>query len=706
MKKLLLIIFGALLIGGAQAQVLFQESFSSGTIPVPGWTIFGNASNFSAPASSNAGGTAPELQFDNDPVFPTTNLRIISPQINTTGATSIIIRFKHKFEHNSGSTAVNLSVETRGSSSGSWNNVWTTPATTSIPAEGKIIVVSNANVGSATFQLSFLLNGSSQTMKNWYIDDVEVIKPTTLDGAISSVSLPAVFIGPQTIQGQYCNLGTTPINSIDVSWRVDEGDIHTTNMTGLNIPLGGSGNYTSPDQMDLPEGDYALNIWVSNVNGQPVDDIPANDTLTKALSIPDHIVYYKPLFEEFTSSTCSPCASFNNGTFNPWLAQHTDDDLTLIKYQMNWPGSGDPYYTPEGGTRRDYYGVNAVPELVIDGNKLGQPSSAQINNAYNATSGAICNYGIESTHEIQGNIVSIDANIIPYASYSNVKVQIGIVERITTQNVATNGETEFHHVMMDMVPDGNGTTVNLVAGQPINLKFNVDMSSTNVEEMDDLMVAIFLQESAKDVLQTAYSTEIGATLSSSIPNNAIDVPVDQPIVINYSQAVRMIGGAAITNANVGSLINFRLGDATGTPVGFTATINSAKTQITITPNPNLGYLQRYYLNILPVENNNSVPTLNTEIVFTTILNVGTENLPLTEFSLYPNPVNSTLYISKADNIKTVEIYNIVGNLIKKIELNNNTGQYGINVSNLSQGLYILKAKGLNNEKAVRFIVTK
>jgi len=34
---------------------------------------------------------------------------------------------------------------------------------------------------------------------------------------------------------------------------------------------------------------------------------------------------------------------------------------------MNWPGAGDPYYTAEGGVRRDFYGVNAVPDLYCNG---------------------------------------------------------------------------------------------------------------------------------------------------------------------------------------------------------------------------------------------------------------------------------------------------------------------------------------------------
>ncbi len=705
MKKLLLIILGTFLINGVQAQLLFQENFDAGTIPVPGWTIMGNTANFASPASSIAGGSAPELQFDNDPPFPTTTMRLISPQINTTGSEQLIVRFKHMFEHGAGSTAVNISVATRGTSSGTWNVVWTQAATATIPAEGVNVLVNNSNVGSATFQISFVMNGTSSAMKNWFIDNVEVLNPLNLDGAISSVNLPPIFVGEQAIEGQFSNLGSTAINSIDVSWRVDEGDVHTTSLTGLDVALGQSGDYESADPMDLPAGVYNLYVWVSNVNGISTDDDPSNDTQVRALTIPEQLIYYKPLFEEFTSSTCAPCASFNNGTFNPFLAQHTDDDLTLIKYQMNWPGSGDPYYTAEGGVRRTYYGVNAVPDLYIDGNKIATSSSA-INAAYNATSGTFADVAIQSTHEIQGNNVIISADLVPYASYSNVKLHMAIVEKITTQNVASNGETEFHHVMMKMVPDASGTTVNIVSGETLHFSHTVNMSSTNVEEMDDLMVAIFIQQADKKIVQSGYSVEVGATMSSSVADEAINVPVDQPITISYSQAVRMIGGAPITNSNVADIIVFKENDEAGAPVSFTATINASKTLITITPSPNLKYLQRYYLNILPVENNFSVPTLNFEIAFTTLLNIGVIDRPVNEFSLYPNPSNSMLYISNTDNYNTVEIYSIVGNLIRSIDVSNNSGKYAINVANIPSGLYILKAKGAQNEKAVRFVISR
>jgi hypothetical protein len=152
MKKLLLIIVCLVLIGGASAQVLFEENFSGGVVPIPGWTFMGNTSNLSNPATANAGGTAPELQFDNDPPFPNTTMRLISPQINTTGYTMVLVRFKHKFEHVAGtSAAFNLKLETR-SSNGAWSTVWSAAPTGNIPAQGVNVAIDNANVGAASFE--------------------------------------------------------------------------------------------------------------------------------------------------------------------------------------------------------------------------------------------------------------------------------------------------------------------------------------------------------------------------------------------------------------------------------------------------------------------------------------------------------------------------------------------------------------------------
>ena len=92
------------------------------------------------------------------------------------------------------------------------------------------------------------------------------------------------------------------------------------------------------------------------------------------------------------------------------------------------------------------------------------------------------------------------------------------------------------------------------------------------------------------------------------------------------------------------------------------------------------------------------PTLSADI--TGVLSV--EDILLkNSIYIYPNPVNSELHI-KTDNIKVEEVilYNILGEPIKKIKLENNT----IDTSIISTGIYLLKIKtdkGIITKKIIK-----
>jgi len=75
----------------------------------------------------------------------------------------------------------------------------------------------------------------------------------------------------------------------------------------------------------------------------------------------------KPCLEHFTASTCPPCASFGP-VFRRTLAEF-GGNYTIIRYQMYWPGTGDPYYFAESKKRRDYYTITGVPGLACNGSK-------------------------------------------------------------------------------------------------------------------------------------------------------------------------------------------------------------------------------------------------------------------------------------------------------------------------------------------------
>ena len=210
------------------------------------------------------------------------------------------------------------------------------------------------------------------------------------------------------------------------------------------------------------------------------------------------------LVEEFTASTCGPCATVN-AWLNPLLVTNADK-IVVVKYQMNWPGAGDIYYTTEGGTRRTFYGVSAVPDGYVNGAKATLNSSSvqtAINNAYAQTAQA----DIAGSYRIVGNMIYIKALVTPLISGDNHVIHCIVNEKSTTQNKATNGETVFHHVMMKMFPNGSGTNVNLTAGTTIPIIASYDMSTTHVEDMTDLEVVVFVQnKSTKAVLNAAYIT--------------------------------------------------------------------------------------------------------------------------------------------------------------------------------------------------------
>lgn len=242
-----------------------------------------------------------------------------------------------------------------------------------------------------------------------------------------------------------------------------------------------------------------------------------------------------PFFEEFASSSCGPCASFNN-VFNPWCVGHADN-ITLLKYPMSWPGSGDPYYTEEGMIRRTYYGVDAVPDLYGNGSKIPANLNA-VNNFYINASQSLANLSIAGNFSVTGTNITIIANILPLQDFPPVTLYVAVFEHTTTGNATTNGETEFHNIMMKMVPDAYGTLVDLNNMELYQFSQTVSLEGTNVEDYNDLGVVFFIQDtSTKEVYQSAYGMEDNVSSSdarlSEIRVDSIPIEGFNPDIFTY-----------------------------------------------------------------------------------------------------------------------------------------------------------------------------
>jgi hypothetical protein len=282
------------------------------------------------------------------------------------------------------------------------------------------------------------------------------------------------------------NYGSTQVTSITASYEVDGAEpVEQTFTVNLGSLATTSLNFTQPIALENP-GAYTVTMRVLQVNGQE-DDIAENNMLVKAVSVPLDNVQRIPMIEHFSSSTCPPCVAVNNSMNT--FCNNNPGRFTYTKYQMNWPGNGDPYYTAEGGVRRTYYGVSAVPFIELD----GASNSGSVNqNVFNQHANQPGYFDVRGSFTTDGNTIHVIADVMPYVDVE-ARVYVSVNEKVTTGNVGTNGETSFHHVFMKMLPNAEGTTFAFTAAEMQRLEFTQNLSGTHVEEMSDLEVSIWVQ---------------------------------------------------------------------------------------------------------------------------------------------------------------------------------------------------------------------
>ncbi len=389
------------------------------------------------------------------------------------------------------------------------------------------------------------------------LDDISVTQIPDYDVKMMSVNIDPITYGAEIpITGIFKNNGLQVINSVVLNWQTEtQNTVHSQEINNLNLAAGESYNFLHNSVWETAPGLDNIKVWISNVNGNNSDENQSNDFLKMKVNVASGVVSkQRVLYEEFTSSTCPPCFYFNENFFNTEFLDANTEKFSLIKYQMDWPGSGDPYYTEEGGIRKEYYSVIGVPNLKLEGSAgwfySNDPNILQINLDEAILKPAY--FTINATHNLSMNgWIDVEVNILPNIA-DTYKVHVVVVEKETFDNVANNGETSFNNVMMKMLPDAEGTLVTFNPDEPVNLNYSTNLSGTFVEEMDDLEVIVFIQsiDYYKTVMQSQIS-ELGVlniddTSLSHVkiyPNPArgiLNVTTDRPVSIGITDLLGKI----------------------------------------------------------------------------------------------------------------------------------------------------------------------
>ncbi|MDD4142237.1 MAG: T9SS type A sorting domain-containing protein, partial [Bacteroidales bacterium] len=458
----------------------------------------------------NAGGSPNEMLLYYNPSFNGIS-RLVSPAIDLTGVSEVVFMFKHCLDNYSGSHT--LGIATSSDNGTTWNSGWSQ----SYSNDGVYTVaqtITTADMGSANVLFCVYYQGNSYNIDNWYFDDITVFTQTDLDLGITSINAPALIgAGDIVVDFSIYNYGLNEITQIEASYQFT-GHSLVTETFNLNLATLTSTSLQFAVPQNLLPGTYDLTVNVSLVNGTEDDDI-TNNSSEMTVGVAYGSAQNIPMIEHFSSSTCGPCVAVNTAMLT--LTNNNPGHYTYTKYPMSWPGTGDPYYTSEGGIRRSYYGVSAVPQTFLGGQDQGYAavSQAALNSQYNSPAFA----DVRGSFTMNGSTINIKADVMSFVAMESAVIYISVNEKTTTQNTGSNGETSFHHIMMKMLPDANGSTVAFDAGEIVTLEFSYDMSQTHVEELDDLEVSVWLQNyTSQEIFNSHFMYEYTA--------NHPDVPVN------------------------------------------------------------------------------------------------------------------------------------------------------------------------------------
>ncbi len=360
-----------------------------------------------------------------------------------------------------------------------------------------------------------------------YTDNFKAFVPSAKDGNVTSANGTRYAVaGTQTVSGTFRSLGYVPVTSATLNYQVGAATpVSQTFNFATALQYAGSTTYSFSTPANVPAGMQTIKVWVSNVNGTGADTNPANDSAKVTSYVATQSTTMNTLIEEFTSSTCGPCASLN-ATFDPLLNTNnpnTGSRVNVIKYNMNWPSPGnDPSYNPHGDTRKNFYGVNGIPFAVVNGRvEMSAHNQAEIDAGKTAPAYA----NITATLTRTGNNVNGTAIVTPYLtipSGSPIKVFQVLAQQFYNFPTAATTQKNYYHIERKMNPNGFGSEIaSMTSGTPQTFTFANTFTSlaTPAQNSFDLWnsnnnvieYVVFIQDTVSGHVLQSASAQVAPT---------------------------------------------------------------------------------------------------------------------------------------------------------------------------------------------------
>jgi hypothetical protein len=493
MKYLLFLLLNTVIITSLNSQSFIDEKFNNSDFPPEGWSISENSENWSFSYTREAKGeNLGEAKFGNSPFFDG-ETKLISPVIDLSGINSLMLQFQHMMYFGYGYSEY-IGVSTRSGNS-SWHNVWEIQVTDDMGPELQAITINSEDVGSSDFQFCIYFRGKSYHARYWYIDDILLYSPLEKDIKVKKIVgekyfLPGAVYTPTAVLKNngseiqsfpvVCDIykGTQPI--LIYSDTMFLNDFNPGEETELEYPA-----------TELTDTDEVYSVVVKSLLD---GDMDTTNNMKSKYVYTYTLQRQKVALEIGTGVTCGYC---------PGAAMGADDlvangePVAVIEYHY-FDHNNDPFSNEAAHIRTDYYGIYGYPTSFFDGILKyvgGDPNESlyeeflplveerkNINTSIHIEFSSACRTtrGYHVTVQITRSAPVLDGEYVLYFV-------------VTESNIAYEWENqdELNYVERAMLPNAEGTAIDLINNNQITLEFDVETEED--WDAENLEVVAFVQ---------------------------------------------------------------------------------------------------------------------------------------------------------------------------------------------------------------------
>ena len=265
------------------------------------------------------------------------------------------------------------------------------------------------------------------------------------------------------------------------------------------------------------------------------------------------------LFEEFTNTSCDPCAEFSP-TLDRVIADRLGD-MVAITYHYNYPSPQDPFYLASSDdvrARAEYYDVTGVPSLRVDGEREGAWGYEEYLDLYvdgYAQEAPEMNIDTRASYDADGQLnveVSL-TNLTPQLSSinpENLRLFVAAVEeRVEWDKPAANGERAWNYVLRKMLSGSEGQLIDLSDNVVTPQTFTFSWKPDNLTDFTELGLVTFVLNAAYTPRPTGSDDAVKILEVMNMPDRICTPQFTADL------RIRNIGRNKLTSANLNVKIN-------------------------------------------------------------------------------------------------------------------------------------------------------